>query len=106
MKVSLHPEARADLRSIHQYIAAANRRRADSFLKELREKIAGLGRMADSYPLVHGYEGCGFRRRTHGNYRIFYRILDVGVIEVTHVMHMSRDHTPLLNTWRGNKEQG
>ncbi|MDH0867754.1 type II toxin-antitoxin system RelE/ParE family toxin [Mitsuaria sp. GD03876] len=98
MKVSLHPEAWADVRSIHQYIATSNRRRADSFLRELREKIIALGRVGESYPVLQGFERSGFRRRTHGNYRIFYRVLG-GAIEVTHVMHMSRDHTPLLAAW-------
>ncbi|WP_431264231.1 type II toxin-antitoxin system RelE/ParE family toxin [Roseateles chitinivorans] len=99
MKVSLHPEAWADLRSIHQYIARKNKRRADSFIGELHEKIAGLGHMAESYPVISGFETAGFRRRTHGNYRIFYRILDDDTVEVTHVMQMSRDHQSLLASW-------
>jgi plasmid stabilization system protein ParE len=99
MKVSLHPEAWADLRSIHQYIAARNRRRADSFIGELRAKIASLSRMGESYPLLQGFESSGLRRCTHGSYRIFFRVLDGDAVEVTHVMHTSRDHTPLLAAW-------
>ncbi len=100
MKVRLHPEALADLRSIHRYIASKNRQRADSFIKELHEKIAGLSRMAASFPLLEGFESAGFSRRAHGNHRILYRILEEDVVEVTHVMPMARDHLALLASWK------
>ena len=99
MKVRLHPEALADLRSIHQYIALKNRQRADSFVQELHEKIASLSRTAASFPLLAGFESAGFRRRAHGNYRILFRIVGEDVVEVTHVMQMSRDHQAILASW-------
>lgn len=91
-RVRILSKARADLKHIAEYIGNDDTRRAASYVLELREKINGLIQMADAFPLIARMEHLGVRRRTHGPYRIFYRIVSrQQVIEVLRVMHSARD---------------
>ncbi len=54
-----------------------------------------LADMPTAFPLVQRHERFGTRRRSHGNYLIFYEIHDGG-IEVLHIIHGARDYEALL----------
>jgi toxin ParE1/3/4 len=97
MNVVLTQRATNDLLSIQQYIGQHNPERAESFVEELLDRCYGLANtnMATAFPLVPRYERYGIRRRSHGNYLIFYQISGDRV-EVIHVLHGARDYLPLL----------
>lgn len=95
MKVVLSAEALADLEAIGDYIARDDPARARSFVAELLAKARALGDMPHAFPVVPRYAHLGVRRRVHGNYLIFYRVADAGVI-VIHVLHGARDYEALL----------
>lgn len=89
MQVHLLPEAEKDLLDIYDYIELQDKRRATSFIRDLRKKIGSLAHMPDAHPLI----GRGdIRRRLHGRYLILYR-LDAPShrVTVTRVLHSARD---------------
>jgi plasmid stabilization system protein ParE len=71
MKIVFSAQAKAALREIALYIARDNKRRAISFVAELRQKALGIGDMPHAFPLVPRYEHHGIRRRPFRNYLIF-----------------------------------
>lgn len=95
MKVILTEEARSDLEQIGDYIARDNLARAASFVQELIDKARQLGELPSGFPLVPRYERIGIRRRTHGNYAIFYRV-EADRVSVIHILHGARDHEAVL----------
>ena len=96
MKVRLAAKAERDLESIADRIAEDNPDRAISFLAEIRESCIGLAQFPERFPLVPRYERHGVRHRVHGNYLIFYRVEDAGVV-VIHILHGARDYSELLS---------
>ena len=96
MKVRLAAEATRDLESIADRIAEDNPGRAISFARELRDSCLGLAQFPERFPLVPRYEKHGIRHRVHGNYLIFYRIEDAGVV-VIHILHGAMDYAGLLS---------
>jgi plasmid stabilization system protein ParE len=54
-----------------------------------------IGKMPRAYPFVPRFEHRGIRRRTHGNYLIFYRIED-DRIAIIHILHAARDYEQQL----------
>lgn len=95
MIVHISAEAEHDLEAIGDYIARANPERAISFLRELREQCLGLSDMPQRFPLVSRYEAAGVRRRSHGNYLIFYRIEGDKVV-IIHILHGAQDYGAFL----------
>jgi toxin ParE1/3/4 len=95
MKVRLSAEARQDLTAIADYIARDNPSRARSFVQELTGKCGSLAALPEGYPLVQRYEQKGVRRRVHGNYSIFYRIVGEQIF-VLHVLHGAQDYEAIL----------
>lgn len=95
MKVVFSAQAQAGLRDIALFIARDNKARAISFVRKLRERAQALGDMPRAFPLVPRYEHYGIRRRTHGDYLIFYRVED-DRIAIVHILHGGRDYEPLL----------
>lgn len=95
MNVVLTQRATNDLLSIQQYISQRNPERAETFVEELLERCYDLADMATAFPLVPRYERYGIRRRSHGNYLIFYQITG-DQIEVIHILHGAREYLPLL----------
>ena len=63
MKVVFSDEARANLRSIALYIARDNKKRALSFVRELREAALSLSDHPRAHLLIQGYEAYGHRRK-------------------------------------------
>ena len=93
-RATFTPEAQADLRDIAYYIARRNPERAETFVDGIIvhcHEIAatpGVGRARDDI-------GRAMRSIPHGNYLIFYRVIDAG-IEVLRVLHGARDITRLF----------
>lgn len=89
MKVTFSPSARDDLWEIASYIAQDNPRRALSFVDELEEKCAALGK-APGIGTARPELGEGVRMLPHGRYLIFYRQGQRSV-RIERVMHSARD---------------
>jgi plasmid stabilization system protein ParE len=95
MRVVLSGHAKTDLHEIAFYIARHDKRRALSFVRELRQKAKEIAEMPRAFPVVPRYERHGIRRRVYRNYLIFYRI-EPGRILVLHILHGARDYEAIL----------
>lgn len=95
MKVVLSAEALGELERIGSYIARDHPARARTLVAELLDKARGLAERPEGFPLVPRYAHLGIRRRTHGNYLIFYRV-EPNRITVIHILHGARDYEALL----------
>lgn len=95
MIVGFSDEAEHDLEVIGDHIALDNPARARTFVAKLRQKCHALAELPRGFPLVRRYESRGIRKRTHGNYLIFYRITGER-ITVLHVLHSAMDYGDLL----------
>lgn len=95
MSVIWSPEARDDLAEIRNYIATGNRGRAASFVMEITAAGETIADMPKAFPLVPHLEHRGIRRRVHGHYLIFYRIIERDV-HILHVVHGARDYIRVL----------
>jgi plasmid stabilization system protein ParE len=95
MKLIFTGAAEAELEAIGDWIDRDNPDRALTFVRELRSACDTLVEMPRGYALVARYEHTGVRRRVHGDYLIFYRIVDDS-IEVLHILHGARDYEPIL----------
>ena len=89
------PVAEADLMAIGEYIAQDNPDRAARFVAEILDSCASLADLPRAFPLVPRYKQRGIRRRGHGRYLIFYRIVS-DQIEVLHVLHGAQDYERML----------
>jgi len=96
VKLVLSNEAQRDLVEIGDYIARDNRARALSFVTELRAAMLVLLQRPRAFPMVPRYARLGIRRRTYGNYLIFYQSDDERV-SVIRVLHSARDYEELLD---------
>lgn len=90
MKVEFSPSSVRDFETIGDWIARDNPRRALSFVKELQNACMKLRRLPARYPLAEGFEDRGIRKKAHGNYLIFYRVIG-NRVEVVHVLHGAID---------------
>jgi plasmid stabilization system protein ParE len=95
VRVVVTAAAEADLIEIGEYIRQDNPARAARFVGELLDCCYGLADLPRIYPLVPRYQHWGVRRRVHGNYLIFYRVLN-DLIEVLHILHGARDYEAIL----------
>ena len=95
MKVILSDAAYDDLLRIGRTIKKDNPTRAETFVAELYDRCQRLGAMPRAFPLLPDWEESGVRRRTHGNYLIFYRIL-ADSVEVIHILHGAQDYEAII----------
>ena len=95
MRVELTTTALSDLTSIASYIVRDNPERALTFVDELEDACFRLAENPERFPLVLRFEHLGIRRRVHGAYLIFYRILGERV-QVLRVLNGAMDFEPLL----------
>jgi addiction module RelE/StbE family toxin len=95
MNVVLADEAKADLERIAEYIGHRNPERASAFVNQLLDRCESLAAIPAGFPLVPRYEARGIRRRPHGNYSIFYRIVGNDIV-VIHILHGAREYEALL----------
>lgn len=97
MRVVLTEKAIADLIRIGRFIQEDNPARAVTFVEELEQRCQGLAGMARAFPLLPGREQAGIRRRSHGNYLIFYRFSEAeALVEVLHVLNGAQDYDAIL----------
>jgi toxin ParE1/3/4 len=90
MPLIVSPLARNDLEEIGDFIAVDNRRRARTFVQELREACRGLVREPNRYPLDPEL-GAGVRRRAYASYLIFYLVRGEDTVVILRVVHSARD---------------
>jgi plasmid stabilization system protein ParE len=95
VKVIVADEAEIDLEDIADRIAADNPARALSFVRELRTICSTLSDRPLAWPLVPNHERGGVRRRVHGAYLVFFRVVSDAVI-VLRILHGARDYGPIL----------
>lgn len=95
MKVRITAEAERDLDGIAEFIAEDNPQRALSFILELRDKCLDLAATPLAFALVPRYEGLGIRRRIHGKYLIFYRVVKQEIV-ILHILHGAMDFAGIL----------
>ncbi|MGV8853708.1 MAG: type II toxin-antitoxin system RelE/ParE family toxin [Devosia sp.] len=88
MRVVYAPAAFRDLLDIGDYIAIDNRRRARTFVAELRAACRSLGHDSLCYP--YQQELTDIRRMPVGNYLVLYRVLDDRV-QIVRIVHAARD---------------
>lgn len=96
MIVVLTAEAEQDLDAIASHIARDNPPRALTFLQEIRDQCLGLATMPERFPLVPRYAAHGIRKRSHGNYLIFYRAEHDRIV-IVHILHGARDYLSILD---------
>jgi plasmid stabilization system protein ParE len=95
MKLVFAAAAKADLLQIGDRIAKDSPVRSLSFVDDLEQRCQRLTSMPETYQLIPGFEDRGVRRVPHGNYLIFYRVIE-DAIEVLHVLHGARDYEAIL----------
>lgn len=95
MIVELTATAEADLEAIGDYIARDNPKRAESFVQELCRCCLDLADMPEAWPIVPRYEHHGIRRRVHGRYLIFYRVV-ADRVTILHVLNGAMDVEAVL----------
>jgi toxin ParE1/3/4 len=89
LKVTFSPVARDDLMEIAIFIAQDNPTRALTFVDELEDKCAELGR-SPGIGTMRPELGDGIRMLPHGRYLIFYRETNRAV-RVERILHSARD---------------
>ena len=88
MRVIFAASAKADLRYIALYIARDSPVRARSFSKELRALCLTLADYPLRFPAFERSKS--LRKCVHGNYLIFYRVLNEQV-EIIHILRSGID---------------
>jgi len=97
MKVVISAAARADLRSVGDWIAKDSPRRAVTFIRELVGRCQGLATNSARYPVVTTVRGRAIRRCVHGDYLVFFEIeRSAAVVHVLRVLHGAREYGTLL----------
>lgn len=95
MIVTFSKAAEADLEAIGDYIARDNPNRAVSFVEEIIERCQRLGQGPYAFAVVPRYAHLGIRKRTFGNYLIFYRAAGE-TVEVLHILNAAQDYDAIL----------
>lgn len=96
MILVLTRQAETDLEAIGDWIARDNPLRAISYVQELVHACETLTDAPKAYPVLTRFSRLGIRRRSYGDYLIFYRILGE-TVEVSHVIHGARDYEAILS---------
>lgn len=89
------PQAERDLGAIGSYIAEDNPERAIAFTRELRDAAKGLSEWPERFPVVARYRHAMLRRRSYGNYAIFYHVAEEAVM-VLRIAHGARDFASIF----------
>ncbi|GGF76857.1 plasmid stabilization protein [Terasakiella brassicae] len=94
MKVVFSPLSESDLEDIGDFIAADNPHRAVSFIREMRERCQKIAATPDAAPLREDIMP-NVRMVVHGNYLIFYCIVEQDV-RIERILHSARNIRALL----------
>ena len=84
----LRPKAVADLQTIGDFIAASDPQRAVSFIDQLLDLCTAIAERPYAYQRRDDLMQ-GVRQAVHGNYLVFFRIGDDGVV-VIRILHGAR----------------
>ncbi len=95
MKLFITSEARRDLESIGDWIANDSLLRAVTFVEEPEVSCGEILLFPEKYPIAIRYEKMALRRKVHGNYLIFYRVV-MDQVQIIHILHGARDYDALL----------
>ena len=95
MRLIIMPLARIDLRQIADYISADSPRRALTFVDELTDASQSLLQNPERFALVDATRSATVRRLPHGNYLIFYRVVE-DAVQIIRILHGARDYRRLL----------
>ncbi len=98
MLVDITKDAEFDLEEIGDYIAhSGSPKRAETFVEELERVCVALAETPLLFPLVPRYEEVGIRHRVHGNYQIFYRVVEAeDRLDVLRILNSRRDYLSIL----------
>jgi toxin ParE1/3/4 len=98
MIVDITEDAEFDLEEIGDFIAGkGSPKRAETFVEELEAACMNLTEGPLLFPLIPRYEHRGIRHRVHGNYQIFYRVVETAErIDVLRVLNSRRDYISIL----------
>lgn len=91
MRVVLTRLAEADLTQIGDWIAQDSPAAAGRWIEAALTECQSLSAHPERYPRV---AFAGLRKRSFGDYVIFYRVMDR--VEIVRVLHAARDWTQLL----------
>jgi toxin ParE1/3/4 len=94
MQVAFSPTAETDLEEIGDAIASDNPNRAISFIQEIRQHCDAILAVPRAAPERNDLAP-GLRMLVHGNYLVFYRIMD-DEIRIERVLHGARNIEALL----------
>ena len=89
MRYRISPKAEQEIAEIEEFISRENPVRALSYVQELRKKIAKVAVSPQLYRERPELKP-GLRAAQHGNYLIFFRIVDQ-VVEIVRVRHGATD---------------
>jgi toxin ParE1/3/4 len=95
LKVVFSNNAEQDLEAIGDWIAQENPERAYSFVNDLRNHCNRLGGFSERNPVFKISKLGELRKRTFGNYLIFY-ILKDNTVNIARILHGARDFSELL----------
>ena len=95
MKVIFTDIARSELLVIGDYIAEDNPLRAFTFMDELEQRCMALEDFPLAYPLLPKRQKFGIRRLVHGNYSIFYSVME-GDVHILHILNGAMDYEKIL----------
>ena len=95
MLIIFTAQAEADLENIADHIAIDSPRRALSFISELRSVILHLATFPSAHPRVPRFEHVEVRRKTHGDYLIFY-IVEPTQLAILRILHGAQDYETIL----------
>jgi plasmid stabilization system protein ParE len=98
MFVDITDDAESDLEEIGDFIARkGSPKRAETFVEELEQACMTLADTPLLFPLIPRYEERGIRHRVHGNYQIFYRVVEAADrIDVLRILNSRRDYLSIL----------
>eukprot|EP01039_Chlorochromonas_danica_P013078 gene13078-15094_t len=82
-------------KKLANHIAAESPRRAFSFISELRSAVLSLATFPNAYPLLPRFERHGVRRKTYGDYLIFY-IVEPNRLVILHILHGAQDYELIM----------
>jgi toxin ParE1/3/4 len=88
-------KAERDLEAIGDWIAKDNPLRAVSFVQEVKQACDRVLSAPHGYPLVQRYKHLEIRRRSYGDYLVFYRV-SAKWIEILRILHGARDYETIL----------
>jgi toxin ParE1/3/4 len=95
MRLEISDQAKLDLRLIGDWIAQENPARAISFVDELLLECLSLNSFPHRYPEYRISETSTLRRKSYGNYLIFYAVLEE-VVVVARILHGAQDYADLF----------